>query len=68
VNFDFSAFKDFKITERHQLEFRAELFNIFNHPQFGLSGRNPNSEGGASISGTLGDNQREIQFALRYSF
>jgi hypothetical protein len=24
--------------------------------------------GGASINGTLGDNQREIQFALRYSF
>ena len=68
VNFDFSMFKDFKITERHQLEFRAELFNIFNHPQFALPNRNPNNVGGASINGTLSDNQREIQFALRYSF
>ena len=68
VDFDFSAFKDFKITERHQLEFRAELFNIFNHPQFSLPNRNPNNVGGATIGGTLPDNQREIQFALRYSF
>lgn len=71
VNFDFSAFKNFKINERQQLQFRAELFNIFNHPQFGLPGRNPDqggANGGARINGTLPDNQREIQFALRYTF
>ena len=70
VNFDFSAFKSFKITERQQLQFRAEMFNIFNHPQFARSGNNPDqaANGGARINGTLGDNQREIQFALRYSF
>jgi hypothetical protein len=68
VNFDFSAFKNFNITERQQLQFRAEMFNIFNHPQFARSGNNPNNNGGAAINGTLGDNQREIQFALRYTF
>jgi hypothetical protein len=68
VNFDFSASKSFHFTERHQLQFRAEFFNLFNHPQFGLPGRNPNSSGGAQINGTLPDNQREIQFALRYTF
>ncbi len=70
VNFDFSAFKSFRITERQQLQFRAEMFNIFNHPQFGLPGRNPDqaANGGAQINGTLPDNQREIQFALRYTF
>ncbi len=71
VNFDFSAFKNFSITERQQFQFRAEMFNIFNHPQFGLPNRNPDqggANGGARIFGTLGDNQREIQFALRYTF
>jgi len=68
VNFDFSTFKNFKITERQQLQFRAEMFNIFNHPQFSVSGHNPDQNNGARISGTLGDNQREIQFALRYTF
>lgn len=68
VNFDFNTAKNFHITERHVVQFRAELFNIFNHPQFGLPGRNPNNNGGAAITGTLPDNQREIQFALRYTF
>lgn len=69
VNFDFSAFKSFRITERQQLQFRADLFNILNHPQFGLSGHNPDQGmNGAQITGTLPDNQREIQFALRYTF
>jgi hypothetical protein len=68
VNFDFSTSKSFAITERQQVQFRAEFFNIFNHPQFGLPNRNPNNNGGAQINGTLPDNQREIQFAFRYTF
>jgi hypothetical protein len=68
VNFDFSAMKNFRITERHQLQFRAEMFNIFNHPQFALPGVNPDVPGGAQITSTLRDNQREIQISLRYSF
>ena len=33
-NFDFSIFKSTPITERVRVEFRAEIFNIFNHPNF----------------------------------
>jgi hypothetical protein len=33
-NWDISIFKRFQITENHRLEFRAEFFNAFNHPQF----------------------------------
>lgn len=31
---DFSAFKNFTITERFKMQFRAEMYNLFNTPQF----------------------------------
>jgi len=33
-NMDFSVFKAFKFSERFNAQFRAEFFNIFNHPNF----------------------------------
>jgi hypothetical protein len=33
-NFDFSVIKDTKLTERLAMQFRADFFNIFNHPNF----------------------------------
>ncbi len=34
INFDMGVFKHFAIKESTAVEFRAEAFNIFNHPQF----------------------------------
>jgi hypothetical protein len=38
VDFDFVLQKNFKIREYQQVQFRAEFFNLFNHPNFGLPG------------------------------
>lgn len=35
-NYDLSTTKTFQFREHYQLQFRAEFFNIFNHPQFAL--------------------------------
>ena len=50
---DFSLFKNFKLTERDTLQFRAECYNISNTPSFslpsaGISGWNPGPAHGAS--------------------
>ncbi len=68
VNFDMALLKNFKISERQRLQFRAEFFNIFNHPQFGLPGGTVDQPGGAAITSTLPNNQREVQLALKWSF
>jgi len=71
VDFDFVLQKNFRIRESQQIEFRAEVFNLFNHPNFGLPGGGSavavDVPGGASITNTATDN-RQIEFALKYTF
>jgi hypothetical protein len=66
-NVDFSLFKDFKFTETWNLQFRAEAFNFFNHPQFGTPA---NTVDVAGFSGqvTSAGRGRELQFALKLTF
>jgi hypothetical protein len=78
VNTDFSVIKDIPFTERMNLQFRAEFFNLFNHPHFFLPGiagtgqqdiNSPGSFGVISqtINQTVND-ARSIQFALKLRF
>lgn len=68
VNFNFAVLKLFPINERNRVQFRAEIYNLFNHPQFALPSNNPDAPGGSAISSTLPENQREFQFALKWLF
>jgi hypothetical protein len=65
--FDFTGMKDFPLTETKRLEFRAEFFNLFNHPVFAIPGTSINSSSGGQVSSTLNSN-RIIEFALRFYF
>jgi hypothetical protein len=47
---DFALLKDTKITERFDLQFRAEFFNIFNHTQFLTPSGIVNFTGGGTAS------------------
>jgi Carboxypeptidase regulatory-like domain len=81
VNTDFSAIKNFLLPFREgmSLQFRAEFFDLFNHPQFFLTGNGgagfmqdisaPSSFGvvNATAGGSSGG-QRVIQFALKLNF
>ncbi len=63
---DFSAFKDFPVTERAKLQFRAEFFNLFNHTNF----QNPTNDiQSSAFGGIFGSNfAREIQVAAKLIF
>jgi len=71
-NADASVFKEFKFSERYNLQFRSEFFNTLNHANFGL-GTDTNtrlsldSPTFGQITGTP-VNARLIQFALRLGF
>ena len=67
VNVDFSLFKDINITERLNLQYRAEFFNIMNTPQFGLPNDNIGSNGAGQITSIVGT-PRQVQMGLRLSF
>jgi hypothetical protein len=67
VNFDSSLFKDFQIHEGWKIQFRAESFNMFNHPQFGQPNASIGNSAAGVISGTVG-NPRQMQLALRLAF
>jgi len=71
-NVDFTLSKTFKLTERQNLRFRTDFFNLFNHPSF----QNPQNFGYADveqlshvgeITQTLGT-PRLIQISLKYIF
>lgn len=67
VNFDFSVHKDFQFEAQRALQFRAEMFNIFNHPQFDLPSTSIGTAGAGIITATIND-PRVIQFALKLVF
>ena len=67
IDWDFSLAKNIRFTERHRLEFRAEFFNIPNHPIFGIPGTSPGTSNYGVISGTSIDS-RQLQFGLKYMF
>jgi hypothetical protein len=64
---DATAHKNFNFTERHYLQFRWELFNAPNHPNWGNPNSNRNSNGFGTIGGTR-TNMRQMQLALKFVF
>ena len=73
---DLSAFKSFAVYRETNVQFRADIFNLYNNPAYGQPG---NTTGGGfgqitserfGGSGTAGESpdSRTVQFALKYIF
>jgi hypothetical protein len=79
VNVDVGLFRDFRIRERLQIQFRAEAFNATNTPHFNNPGTNVsnmrlNADGSVNtlggyteITGARPD-ERQVRFGVRISF
>ena len=77
---NFAAKRDFPFSERVHLQFRAEAFNILNHPNFGFVDPNLNDPTFGQATETLNQSlgtvasqyqqggPRSMQFALRFAF
>jgi hypothetical protein len=72
VNMDLSLFRTFKLTEKFNLQFRAEAFNLSNTPHFNNPDEDANSENFGKVLSTNGDlaaaRSREFRFGLRLGF
>jgi hypothetical protein len=66
VSLSMAASKQFRITERHTLEFRTDASGVLNHPTWGNPQGSVTSTNFGKITSAGG--RRQIQFALRYKF
>jgi hypothetical protein len=60
--------RTFHLTERQGLQFRAEFFNLFNTPNFGLPVNDHNAGPAFGLITSTASNPRIVQFALKYQF
>ncbi len=65
-DWDFSIFKNFRVSESKDIQFRAEFFNILNHPNFRLPDSDISSPTFNQIQAALPP--RVVQLALKFLF
>lgn len=65
---DLSISKSFRIGERFNTEFRTELYNLTNTPQFDQPNGSFTSGDFGKVTSTLLNSERQIEFALRVTF
>ena len=66
VTFDMALYKDFRIGEHQTIQFRGELFNIFNHTNFSGVSTTYGASNFGQVTSAL--DPRIVEFALRYHF
>ena len=68
VNWDFSAFKNIRVTESKEVQFRGELFNVLNHTNFRLPVSDISAPAGVFGHIQSDVSPRVIQVALKFMF
>jgi Carboxypeptidase regulatory-like domain/TonB-dependent Receptor Plug Domain len=66
-NWNMGLFKKFTVHEAINFQFRAEAFDVFNHPNWSGAGTDPTTNTFGKITGKSGD-VRNLQLSLRFQF
>jgi hypothetical protein len=66
-NLDLGIYKQFRLREGWELQFRGELFNAFNHPNFQVNTDQTDASGLDFVSASKSGN-RNVQLALKLTF
>jgi hypothetical protein len=69
-NMDLRVTKNVKVWERTSFDFQFVTTNVFNHPVFFDPGLSPGVNNVASfgVVSSQGNNPRQLQFGIRFSF
>ncbi len=77
-NFNFVVAKNFKLTERFNMQFRGEFYNAFNHSNYYIQTGNLDIEHGTGVTAIQAEKgipqagtpteRRNIQFGLKLNF
>jgi hypothetical protein len=65
---DASGSRSFPVTERLKMQFRADFFNLFNHPTFGPGGLSLASPNNFGITRDAANTPRTLQLAMKAIF
>jgi hypothetical protein len=65
---DVAILKNFRFSERFRLQFRGEMFNMTNTPQFGRANTDLASGAFGTVTGTTNVGPRNVQLGLRLNF
>lgn len=65
---DVAILKNFRFMERFKVQFRAEMFNVTNTPQFGRANTDISSPNFGVVTGTTNVGPRNVQMGLRIQF
>lgn len=66
INSDMALYKDFKVEGRNVIQFRAEAFNVFNHPNFNAVSTSLGAANYGQLTGTA--DPRIMELVFRYQF
>jgi hypothetical protein len=67
-NWNMGLFKKFALNERMAFQFRAEAFDVFNHPNWNGIGTDPTNLGTFGKVTGKSDDRRNLQLSLRFQF